>query len=183
MAEPVRSCVATRQRFPRNELLRLVADADGRVQVDLSGRACGRGAWIQPQAELLARFERRPSLLNRALRRKGLSTPDLLANAQQQVLQRTLSELQRCHRAGVVVSGRAAVTRQHPLVAVLLAEPQTRWVLASDTFITTLPLTALALGKLIGRGPRCVLGVRPSRPSRRLMRWLRCTCSLGYPAR
>lgn len=43
---PQRSCVACRQVRPKRELVRLVRTADGIVEVDLTGKKAGRGAYL-----------------------------------------------------------------------------------------------------------------------------------------
>ena len=45
-AAPQRTCIGCRQRRPKVALLRLVRGTDGRVRVDDSGWAEGRGAYI-----------------------------------------------------------------------------------------------------------------------------------------
>lgn len=53
--QPLRTCVATRQKLPQPELLRCVAHtaADGSVQIvpDPHRKFPGRGAWIRPTVE------------------------------------------------------------------------------------------------------------------------------------
>ncbi len=41
---PVRTCIATGIKKPKNELMRLVRDADGKVKVDPRSKLSGRGA-------------------------------------------------------------------------------------------------------------------------------------------
>jgi predicted RNA-binding protein YlxR (DUF448 family) len=43
---PLRRCVLCRLSLPKAELLRLVRDTDGRFELDLAGRAGGRGTWV-----------------------------------------------------------------------------------------------------------------------------------------
>ena len=43
---PKRSCVACRSTRPKRELIRLVCGKDGRVEIDLSGKKMGRGAYL-----------------------------------------------------------------------------------------------------------------------------------------
>jgi uncharacterized protein len=45
-AEPVRTCVGCRTRGPKSDLLRLVGSVTGGVQIDPSGTAPGRGAYV-----------------------------------------------------------------------------------------------------------------------------------------
>lgn len=50
---PLRKCVVTQERLPKQELLRVVKNNEGVVMVDLSGRANGRGAYIKKDFEVL----------------------------------------------------------------------------------------------------------------------------------
>ena len=44
---PVRTCVITRERFPKAELIRIVKDNTGNVSVDPTGKANGHGAYLK----------------------------------------------------------------------------------------------------------------------------------------
>ncbi len=44
---PVRKCVATNEKLPKNELVRVVKNNEGKVFVDLTGKANGRGAYLK----------------------------------------------------------------------------------------------------------------------------------------
>ena len=44
---PMRSCVITREKLPKSELVRVVRTPDGNVVVDLTGKANGRGAYLK----------------------------------------------------------------------------------------------------------------------------------------
>lgn len=43
---PMRMCIACREMMQKRELLRVVKSADGRIGLDFSGKAAGRGAYI-----------------------------------------------------------------------------------------------------------------------------------------
>jgi len=43
---PQRTCVACRQVKPKQKLIRLVRSPDGSVEVDISGKKSGRGAYL-----------------------------------------------------------------------------------------------------------------------------------------
>ena len=45
--EPVRTCIGCRQKAEKSALVRVIA-TDGRVEVDESATAPGRGAWLHP---------------------------------------------------------------------------------------------------------------------------------------
>lgn len=44
---PMRSCVVTREKLPKSELIRVVRTPEGNVIVDKTGRANGRGAYLK----------------------------------------------------------------------------------------------------------------------------------------
>ena len=50
---PMRSCVVTREKLPKVELLRIVRTTDGSVMADISGKVNGRGAYIKKDIEVL----------------------------------------------------------------------------------------------------------------------------------
>ena len=50
---PMRSCVVTREKLPKAELLRIVKTTDGNVIGDVSGKINGRGAYIKKDIEVL----------------------------------------------------------------------------------------------------------------------------------
>ncbi|MGN1358055.1 MAG: RNase P modulator RnpM [Bacilli bacterium] len=50
---PMRSCVITKEKLPKNELLRIVRDPNGVVVVDTTGKINGRGAYIKKDKEVL----------------------------------------------------------------------------------------------------------------------------------
>ena len=43
---PQRTCVACRKVKPKRELIRIVRTPDGNVEVDISGKKAGRGAYL-----------------------------------------------------------------------------------------------------------------------------------------
>ena len=50
---PMRMCVVTRERFPKQELIRVVVNKEGIVTVDVTGKANGKGAYIKKDIEVL----------------------------------------------------------------------------------------------------------------------------------
>ena len=50
---PMRSCVVTREKLPKSELLRIVKTTDGSIVVDMSGKINGRGAYIKKDISVL----------------------------------------------------------------------------------------------------------------------------------
>ena len=50
---PMRMCVVTRERFPKQELIRVVVNKDGVVAVDETGKLNGKGAYIKKDIDVL----------------------------------------------------------------------------------------------------------------------------------
>ena len=50
---PLRKCVATNERLPKQELVRVVRNNEGKVFIDLTGKANGRGAYLKKSSEAI----------------------------------------------------------------------------------------------------------------------------------
>lgn len=50
---PMRSCVGCRLERPKKELVRVVKNPDGTVELDATGKKSGRGAYICPNISCL----------------------------------------------------------------------------------------------------------------------------------
>ena len=50
---PLRKCVATNERLPKQELVRVVKNNEGKVFIDLTGKANGRGAYLKKSTEAI----------------------------------------------------------------------------------------------------------------------------------
>ena len=55
---PMRSCVVTREKLPKIELLRIVRTTDGSVIADVSGKVNGRGAYIKRDIVVLEKAKK-----------------------------------------------------------------------------------------------------------------------------
>ncbi|MDY0100980.1 MAG: YlxR family protein [Bacilli bacterium] len=66
---PLRRCTLTNKVLPKQELLRIVKTKDDQVFVDLSGRANGRGAYLQKDLDP-SLFLKKKHLLEKALKIK-----------------------------------------------------------------------------------------------------------------
>lgn len=66
---PLRRCVVTKERLPKNELLRIVKDKDGNVTFDITGKSSGRGAYIKKDIEVLEKAKEK-KILERVLETK-----------------------------------------------------------------------------------------------------------------
>ncbi len=61
---PLRQCVACRELRDKRELLRVVKNSEGRIFLDLTSKAAGRGAYVCDDPECIKKL-RKARLLNR----------------------------------------------------------------------------------------------------------------------
>lgn len=66
---PMRMCAVTRERFPKQELLRVIVTKEGLVEVDSTGKKNGHGAYIKKDLEVLEKAKKTKAL-ERALETK-----------------------------------------------------------------------------------------------------------------
>ncbi|MDD2202899.1 MAG: YlxR family protein [Bacilli bacterium] len=50
---PLRTCVVTKEKYPKSELLRVVKDNTGNVFIDKTGKANGRGAYLKKDIDVI----------------------------------------------------------------------------------------------------------------------------------
>ena len=50
---PERTCVITKEKTLKKDLLRVVRDKEGNVSVDITGKANGRGAYLKKDKEVI----------------------------------------------------------------------------------------------------------------------------------
>ena len=63
---PIRSCIVTREKLPKGELIRVVRTPEGQVVIDKTGRANGRGAYLKKDLSVFAKA-RQSKVLNKIL--------------------------------------------------------------------------------------------------------------------
>lgn len=106
---PERTCVLTRRKGTRDELIRLALGPDGEVAPDVRARAPGRGAWIgvgrAALDEALARGKLKGALA-RAFKGDNLQLPaDLSERVAKALRQATLDRLGMEARSGNLING------------------------------------------------------------------------------
>lgn len=55
---PLRTCVITKEKLPKQELLRIVRTPEGEIKVDETGKMNGRGAYIKKDIEVLQKAKK-----------------------------------------------------------------------------------------------------------------------------
>lgn len=59
---PMRSCIITREKLPKQELVRIVRTKEGEVKVDLTGKMNGRGAYLKKDLEVFEKAKKKNAL-------------------------------------------------------------------------------------------------------------------------
>ena len=63
---PMRSCCVTREKLPKQELIRVVRTPEGIVVIDTTGKTNGRGAYLKKDLAVFERAEK-TKILNKHL--------------------------------------------------------------------------------------------------------------------
>ena len=63
---PMRTCVVTRDKIPKGELIRVVRTPEGEVIIDETGKANGRGAYLKKDKEVFLKAKKN-KILNKQL--------------------------------------------------------------------------------------------------------------------
>jgi uncharacterized protein len=106
---PERTCVLTRRKGTRDELIRLALGPDGSVAPDVRARAPGRGAWISVARAELDQANAKGSVkaaLGRAFKNNAVNVPgDLGQRTEAALRQATLDRLGMEARSGNLING------------------------------------------------------------------------------
>lgn len=81
---PLRTCVVTKEKFPKRELLRIVRTKDGDILVDETGKMNGHGAYVKKDLAVLEKAKKTKAL-DRYLE---VSIPDSVYEEIQTIIER-----------------------------------------------------------------------------------------------
>jgi hypothetical protein len=166
---PLRRCMVTRARLPKEVMLRFVLSPAREVVPDLSARLPGRGMWLSARADVLERAATRGAFA-KAARGAVHVPPDLRARIETGLQGRVRDLVGLARRAGQAVSGWQAALEwlQKGRVALLVqasdgsAAERARLVGLRQVPAVT-PLTGAELGALFGRDQAVHVAVAPGK--------------------
>lgn len=69
---PMRRCVATGERLPKKELLRVIRTPEGEIKIDYTGKANGHGAYLKKDPAAVETARKKGSLQKEL----GIQIPD-----------------------------------------------------------------------------------------------------------
>ena len=79
---PMRMCSVTRERFPKQELIRVVKTKENEVKIDETGKLNGHGAYIKKDLEVLSKAKK-TKVLDRALE---IEIPDSIYDELEEII-------------------------------------------------------------------------------------------------
>lgn len=59
---PMRSCVVTKEKCAKQDLIRIVKTPDGKIVVDITGKLNGRGAYLKKDANVFNKAQKSKTL-------------------------------------------------------------------------------------------------------------------------
>lgn len=167
---PLRRCIVTRERLPKETMIRFVLDAERTVVPDLAARLPGRGMWLSVGADVLSTACTR-GLFARAARGPVRIPPDLPQRVRSGLERRILELLGLCRRAGQAVAGfdKAREWLRNGRAALVVqasdgsAEERRRFLGDATGVAVVSPLSGAALGTVFGRERTVHVAIAPGR--------------------
>ena len=81
---PMRSCIITKEKLPKKELIRVVRTPEGEIVIDEIGKANGRGAYLKKDIEVIKKAKNN-KVLNRVLE---VEIPDSIYDKLEEIVQK-----------------------------------------------------------------------------------------------
>ncbi len=81
---PMRSCIITKEKLPKKELIRVVRTPEGELVIDEIGKANGRGAYLKKDIEVIKKAKNN-KVLNRVLE---VEIPDSIYEKLEEIVQK-----------------------------------------------------------------------------------------------
>jgi predicted RNA-binding protein YlxR (DUF448 family) len=106
--DPVRRCALTRERLPKQDLIRFVLAPSGEIVPDLKERLPGRGVWVTAVHDRVAEAAKR-NVFARALKTAVTVPTGLAEKVDRLLVEGALGALALANKAGEVVFGTAKV--------------------------------------------------------------------------
>lgn len=177
---PLRRCIVTRERLPKERMIRFVVAPDRTMVPDLTATLPGRGIWLSACGDVLETARAQGGLgraFARAARGPVIVPPDLPAVLEAALVRRTSELLGLARRAGQAVAGfdRAREWLRTGRGRLILqasdgsAPERARFLAGAGDSVTVLsPLTAEVLGRVFGRDHVVHVAIAPGRLGERL---------------
>ena len=170
---PLRRCIVTRERLPKERMIRFVVGPDRTIVPDLAATLPGRGIWLSARGDVLETAGAQGGLgrsFARAARGPVTVPPDLPAVLEAALIRRIGELLGLCRRAGQAVAGfdKAREWLRHGKARLVVqaadGSPAERERLLSGSAVPVFtPLPGAALGRVFGRDYVVHVAIAPGR--------------------
>jgi len=179
-AGPLRRCIVTRERLPKERMIRFVVGPDRVLVPDLAATLPGRGMWLSASWDVIQAARARGGLgraFARAARGPVTVPPDLPAVLEAALVRRIGGLLGLARRAGQAVAGfdkarewlRSGRGRLILQASDGSAAERARFLAGAADSVTVLdPLPAAVLGQMFGRDHVVHVAIAPGRLGERL---------------
>ncbi|HEV7264504.1 MAG TPA: RNA-binding protein [Falsiroseomonas sp.] len=171
---PFRRCLVTRERLPKEAMIRFVLDPDRNLVPDLAERLPGRGMWLSARADVIEQAARRGAFA-KASRGEVHVPPELRARIEDGLRGRVRDLIGFARRAGQAVSGWHSarewlqVGRAGLLVQAADGSPAERFRLVGHRQVPVVaPLDAAQLGAPFGRDRAVHVAIASGRLAERI---------------
>ncbi len=160
---PLRRCAITRERLPKEQMIRFVIAPDRSVIPDLHAKLPGRGIWLSARRDVIERAQAAPGGLARVFAKAArgpVIVPTDLSSVLQAGLVRRIGELLGlARRAGQAVAGftkaRDWIDRDRAGLVIEArdgsADERARFLSGRTAVTVIAPLDSAALGAIFGR--------------------------------
>jgi predicted RNA-binding protein YlxR (DUF448 family) len=171
---PLRRCAVTRERLPKERMIRFVVAPTGVVVPDLAARLPGRGIWLSARGDVVETARTRGAFA-KAVRGPVTVPSDLLPGLQAALVRRIGEQLGLARRAGQAIAGfskaREWLEKSGAALVVQAAdgspEERARFLGAWSGPVVT-PLDGMTLGAVFGRDHVVHVAVAPGRLAERI---------------
>ncbi len=186
---PLRRCIVTRERGPKEGMVRFVLGPDRDLVPDFSGKLPGRGMWLSARADVLETALARRSFARAA--RGQVRVPSDLSALLRGGLEGRIGELLGlARRAGQAIAGfekaREWVRSRRAALVVQAydgsAEERDRFLSGAADLVVRTPLSAAALGAVFGRERAVHVAVASGNLARTLANECERLAGLSAPA-
>ncbi len=55
---PLRTCVVTKEKMPKKDLLRIIRSEEGYISIDLTGKSNGHGVYLKKDIDVIAKAQK-----------------------------------------------------------------------------------------------------------------------------
>ena len=169
-SKPIRTCSGCGTTFPKHRLVRFVLSPEGSVELDVTGKLPGRGAYLFPNRSCFEQADKRKGFA-RSFKNGNyrFDCERLFKTLERSNRERLLNDIRLAKKAGAIVTGSnnvdVAIRAKTPLLVLLADDASANTkkkyseVANSRNFQRVEALPMDVIGHVLGSAPRAVVAV------------------------